>query len=84
MSFEPICAVQIEKSTPTGIIVVSVEYARIDENWVRVASLDFDGQDVDLTETESLLAQCLVNAGAVTWAMAAEHPITGSQVRRRL
>ena len=76
MSSESICAVQIEKSTPTGIIVVSVEYARRDEKWVKVTALDFDGQDVDLTETESLLAQCLVDAGAVTWSMSPEHMST--------
>ena len=66
MSTESICTVQVERSAPGGIVVLTVEFVSRAGEWVMIGALDFDGQDVVLTSTEALLAQCLANAGATT------------------
>ena len=61
--YSPSATVTVQRSTPNGIIDITVAFAQEGGQWLFTDILDEDGNDVVLTPTELLLATSLVEAG---------------------
>ena len=61
--YAPSATVTVQRTTPGGIIDITVAFAQRGGQWFPTDILDEDGNDVVLTPTELLLATSLVEAG---------------------
>ena len=61
--YAPSATVTVQRSTPDGIIDITVAFMDRGHGWFMTHILDEDGNDLVLTETERLLATSLVEAG---------------------
>ncbi len=62
-TYSPTATVTISRTTPTGLIDLTVAWADKGGMWVITNILDEDGGEAFLTKTEEQLARSLVEAG---------------------
>ena len=61
--YSPSATVTIQRSTPDGIIDITVAFTQQGGQWFFTHILDEDGNEMFLSDTEELLARSLVEAG---------------------
>lgn len=61
--YDPSATVTLQRSTPDGLIDITVAFAQRGGQWFFTHILDEDGNEMFLSDTEELLATSLVEAG---------------------